>query len=244
MDGLQIEQDFAEPWKAYKADPSPLNSSRMLQSTQPVIDSALRHYGSGKPSPTLKSRAKLLSLDAFKTYDPSRGRLRTHLYGHLQGLQRYSAQEQNIISIPERVALDYRRLQEAENELRDRFGREPGDAELSDFTGLSGKRLQYIRQSQMPVAEGTAVSVDAEGDLSDPAAAIPGQKNQAWHDFVYYDLGSTDRVIMDLALGRNGRGKLNVNQIAAKLGITPSAVSQRTAKIQKLLDMREQVRLL
>lgn len=245
MDGIQLESDYAPAFNAWKAAPSPTTSSALLGAVRPVIDTTLRQYSGGSPSPSLKSKAKILALNAFKSYDPTKGRLRTHLYSHMQGLQRINARENNIITIPERVALDYGHVQEASASLRDRLGREPSNAELSNHTGLSAKRLAYIRQSNLPVSEGAATQIDAEGDQADPAVNIPGRNDgRAWEDFVYYDLGSTDQVIMDYVLGRHGMPKLQVNQIAAKLGVTPSAVSQRTMKIQKLLDMRNQVKVL
>lgn len=245
MDGIQLESDYAPAFNAWKANPSPTTSSSLLTAVKPILDTTLRQYSGGNPSPTLKSQAKVLALNAFKTYDPTRGRLRTHLYSHMQGLQRLNARENNIISIPERVALDYGHLQDATAELRDRLGREPSNAEISDHTGLSPKRLAYIRQSNVPVSEGAATQIDAEGDQADPAVNIPGRNdNRAWEDFVYYDLGETDKVIMDYVLGRHGMPKLQVNQIASKIGVTPSAISQRTMKIQKLLDMRNQVKVL
>ncbi len=243
MANFKLEPDYADTFKTWKADPSPINNAAMLGKVQPIVDSALRHYGGGSPSPSLRSRAKLLAIDAFHTYNPEYGKLKTHIFSHMQGLQRYNAKEQNIISLPERVALDHSHMKEAENILRDRFGRDPSDAELSDHTGLSNKRLQYIRQSHVPVSEGAASVIDDEGDMGDPAVSIPGQKNTAWENFVYYDLGATDRLIMDYVLGRNGRRRLSVQAIAGKLRITPSAVSQRTAKIQQLLDMRDKLKV-
>lgn len=244
MPDLKIEPDFADAWTAWKNEPSPINNSALLGKVQPILDTSLRHYGGGTTSPTLRSRAKLLALDAFRTYDPARGKLKTHLYSHMQGLQRYAAREQNVISLPERVALDHAHMIEAETALRDRFGRDPSDAELSDHIGLSAKRLQYIRQSHVPVSEGAASVIDDEGDMNDPAVSIPGARNTAWETFVYHDLGSTDKLIMDYTLGRNGRPKLPTNKIAQRLGITPSAVSQRTAKIQTLLDMRDRLKVI
>jgi hypothetical protein len=57
-------------------------------------------------------------------------------------------------------------------------------------------------------------------------------------DFVYDDLGPTDKLIMDLTLGRNGRRKVSTAEIAQKLRMTPGAISQRAAKIQAMLDKR------
>jgi Mn-dependent DtxR family transcriptional regulator len=59
-------------------------------------------------------------------------------------------------------------------------------------------------------------------------------------DFVYGDLSPTDKLIMDMTLGRNGRRTAATQDIARRLNITPGAVSQRAAKIQQMIDQRYQ----
>ena len=70
------------------------------------------------------------------------------------------------------------------------------------------------------------------------ASKIPGQvsSQEAWLGFVHGDLSPTNKLVMDLLLGRNGRKKTSVQEIAKRLNITPGAVSQRAAKIQELLN--------
>lgn len=236
MPDSMLEPEFESAFTAWKASPGPQTNSALLKAVSPVIDTALTTYAGKGHSPTLRSHARSMALSAFKTYDPTRGRLRSHMLSSMQRLRRISAQEQQIISIPEAVSLDYQHLMEAEKDLADVNGRMPSDLELADRTGLSLKRIAHIRQSQLPVAEGTTqLGVDGEGP-QDVGVTIPGRQNKAWENFVYLDLGNTDRFIMDAALGRNGRRPMSVSQIAQALRITPSAVSQRAQKIQKLLD--------
>lgn len=242
----KLEPDYADAFQAWKASPTPATNSKLLTAVHPVIQTALQSYGgSSAASPTLRSKARQMALHAFQSYDPSRGRLRTHLLSQLQSLRRAAAKEQNIIGLPEQVGLDYQHLTQAENELRDQLGRDPSDAETADHTGLSFKRLAYIRQARMPVAEGTSEVPDAEGNMSSPASALPGADDSlAWQEFVYHDLGTTDKVIMDYVLGRHGSPRLPPGEIAKRLGITVGAVSQRTAKMQKLLDQRNEMSVL
>ena len=74
-----------------------------------------------------------------------------------------------------------------------------------------------------------------------PASTIPGQEDEfakGWEEMVYHDLGDTDQTVFDYLLGAHGRKQLTTSDIARKLGITPSAVSQRATKIQDMLDER------
>lgn len=243
----RLEEPFAPAYHAWKATPSPSTSSALLSAVKPVIDSAITSYGGGSiGSPVLRSRARLSALNAFNSYNPERGTLRTHLLSQMQGLRRHAAQDQNIISIPEAVALNHKHLMETHANLADELGREPSDAELADRAGLSLGRITQLRKFNMPVAEGTTQVEDGEGDIYDPPSLTLGTdpSTRAWENFVYADLGNTDRLIMDSLLGRNGRRRASLSAVARRLGVTPGAVSQRTKKIQELLDMRKSMSIL
>lgn len=238
-----VNDSFHTLYDTWKTNQTPENNTKILGAVQPVIDTALSSYVGQQHSPTLKSRARLMALKALGTYDPQRGNVRTHLLSQMQSLRRLSAKEQNIISIPEQVGLDYQHLSTAENELRDVLNREPTDDELADHTGLSVRRLRKVRAFNQPVAEGTISRETADDTVNtDTASDIPGAHRaaDAWMNFVYDDLSPTDKLIMDMTLGRNGRRRTSTQDIAKKLRISPGAVSQRAAKIQDMLDKRYQ----
>jgi DNA-directed RNA polymerase specialized sigma subunit len=233
---------FPELHKQWLQNPTPALNSQILQKVQPIVDTAVSSYVGQTPTSAMKTRAKLMALKAMQNFDPSRGNIKTHLLSQMQSLRRLAAQEQNIIAIPEQVGLDFQKLTEAESALRDRMSRDPSDDELADSTGLSTRRIQKIRSFHKPVAEGSTVieTADDYADSGSVASKIPGQvsEQEAWMDFVYGDLDQVNKLIMDMSLGRNGRKKTSVQDIARRLNITPGAVSQRAAKIQKMLDRR------
>lgn len=234
-----LEPEFAPHYDAWKLDPSPTNTSSLLTAVNPVLTSALRTYGS-QQSPTLHSRAKIMALDAIGRYDPSKAKLRTHLMFQLQGLRRHSAREQQILAMPEQVGLDLSHLREAENYLRDQLGRDPSDRELSDHTNLSMKRLAYIRKSRPSYAEGGLQRSTDEGeDIYSPAIQEKNNVKQ-WHEFVYHDLAPVDQLIMEHTLGLHNKPVLQNQELAKRLGVSPGAVSQRKAKIQAKLDLRDE----
>ena len=235
-----VGDEFDALYPQWATNKTPETNTALLRTIQPVIDTAVMSYAGQAASPNLKSRAKLMALKALDTYDPNRGNVRTHLLSQLQSLRRLSAQNQNIIAIPEQVGLDYARLNESENELRDQLGRDPTDDEIADATGLSTRRIQKIRAFNQPVAEGmtTREVADEESYGGDVASVIPNSNRavDAWFNFIYEDLSPVDKLIADMTLGRNGRRKTSTQEIARRLNITPGAVSQRAAKIQAMLD--------
>jgi DNA-directed RNA polymerase specialized sigma subunit len=233
-----IEDEFLQPFNEWRERPSKVSTGNLLRVVAPVIQSAITTYAPGNKSPLLTSQARRLAIQAFERYDPAKAKLRTHLLSHLRGLQRISVRQEKIISVPEQVRLDRYHVFESAKELRDKLGRDPTEAELSDATGLSFKRLKYIRQAAEATPESSLQSMSDDGDdLFSPAVRYEDEAGP-WSQFVYHSLGPDDQLIMEHTLGLNGKPKLSNQTIARQLGITPSAVSQRKAKIQAQLDHR------
>ena len=240
MDENLLEPEFAPHFTAWKADPSPDNTTSLLKSVNPVLTAALRSYGNMK-SPTLHSRAKIMALDAMKRYDPSRAKLKTHLMVQLQGLRRFSARENQILSVPEQVGLDLHGLRTAENELQDKLGRAPSDSELSDHMSMSLKRIAHIRKAKPSYSEGSFTRPGEDGgeDMYTPAV-VDRTGAREWHEFVYHDLNPTYQLIMEHTLGLHGKPVLPNQVIAKRLGVSPGAVSQRKARLQEKLNLRDE----
>lgn len=235
--------DFDTLYPQWQQQQTPELNTRVIGAIQPIVDTAVSSYAGANASPTIKNKARLMALKALHTYDPNKGTVKTHLLSQLQSLRRLSAKEQNIISLPEQVGLDFQRLSAAENELRDSLSRDPTDDEIADATGLSTRRIKKIRSFNQPISEGmTAMQAGHSEDAAntDIESTLPNytKHTDAWLDFVHGDLSPTDKLIMDMTLGRNGRRKASTQDIARRLNITPGAVSQRAAKIQSMIDAR------
>lgn len=248
--GDLLEPDFAPVYTAWKARPSLQANGLMLRTIDPIIQSAVKTYGGSAPSPTLVSKARKMALEVLPRYDPSKTKMKTFLMSQLQGLRRASAKDTSIINVPEQVQLDHFHLSKAEDELRDQLGRDPSTDELADLTGLSTRRIVYVRKLQMPASEGGILQPIQGGegdDFNDPAVRTlsGGDDARAWHQFVYASLSDpADQVIMEHSLGLHAKAVLSNQEIARKLGVTPSAVSQRKARIQSKLDERAHLGIL
>jgi DNA-directed RNA polymerase sigma subunit (sigma70/sigma32) len=242
---LKIEDDFREPYVAWQQARSPETAGALLRAVNPVLDSAVQAFAPAG-GPVVRSHAKRLALEAFDRYDPARGRLKPHLMSHLQGLQRIAGRMNAPIRLPERVAIDRLRLEDAERELSDELGRPPSDGELAARAGLTLKRLAGVRKARLAVAPEAFDSVsgeDGEEAGSDPAVTKlgpdPGQAQ--WVEFVYDSLAPTDQYVMERLLGLHGHRPASPAALARELRVTPGALSQRTARIQQLLDRRDEL---
>ena len=233
--GRQKDDDAGlAAFHAWKKAPTPQTTSALLTQVSPIIDTAMVNYGGG--SPTLRSRAKLMSLQAMKTFDPTKGSMKTHLLSQLRGLQRVAGGETQAIAVPERIVLQRMAVANAEKELEDRLGRLPSTTEVGQHLGLSAKRIAVLRRAHNPVNTG-AIARDDE-DSADPASVLPGDTAaaDAWRTFVHKTLDPTNQLILEHSAGMFGRRPLSTGELADKLGISAGAVSQRKAKIQELLD--------
>lgn len=238
----RLEPEYHDVYTSWKNKPSKITMGALITRVRPIIDKGIISYAGGSKSPTIRSKAKEIVIDSMNDYDPRMARLQSYLLTQLQGLQRYKGQQNNVITVPERVLLDKGRITSAEVELRDKLGREPSDKEIADYTGLSLKRIEYVRSYRPSSAEG-AILDQSRNDEGQPGEgpAVVYDDDAAWLEFVYHDLSDIDQTIMEYTLGLHGSPKLSVTEIAERLGISPGAVSQRAKKIQEMLDQREEL---
>jgi|GEM_PF-1715751 len=222
-----------ETYDFWKRNQSSSNMDQLLRAAQPTIGKALSSFAGGDKS--LNARAKRLAIDAFRSYDPKKGaKLSTHLYIRLQPLQREYTQRSSILGIPERVQLDRFRLEQAETALNDELGREPSDAEIAEYVGFSTRRIAHVRKfARKRFAESQIRS--PEGEPLQPVAEEISPED-VWFEFVHYDLDPVDKKILEWKTGMYNKKVLSTNEIARRLKITPSAVSQRAAKIALKLE--------
>jgi DNA-directed RNA polymerase specialized sigma subunit len=210
---------------------TPESTAALLTAAKPTIDSAVQAYGRGNPA--LRTKAKVLALGAFRSYDPNKGtKLRTHLMTQMQPLIRHARGFENIARIPERVSADLYLSNQAKKEFMDKHRRDPTDRELADATGLSTRRIAHVRGfARGDIAESGLKEMDeGENSIMYPGVAKPDPA-QIWLEFVHHDSSPIDRQILEWKTGYNGAKILSTTEIAKKLGMTPGAVSQRAAKL-------------
>lgn len=231
----KIEPAYRDAYRAYRSQPSPQTRSQVIAAIRPELEYAIRVHVGETNNPVLMGRAKMLAAKALDSYDPRRGTLRTHLLSQLQGLKRAQRQIGTILVVPEQVSVDRYNLELATRELADELGREPTDKELADRTGLSLKRIAYVRTYNPAVAQGTFESTSDQNIFGGVRSAQTSGSDWTYQ-LVYDELSPTDRQIMEWTLGLHGRPVMSNSEIARKLGKSPGYISQRKAFIQKKLD--------
>lgn len=234
----KIEPEYAEAYKVWQKTRGPAANADILKTLHPVIEGAVRTHV-GQVNPLLMGRAKLMTLQGLETYSPSAGKLKTHLYSQLQGLKRINRKQTQIISVPERVSLERSTMQKAEQSLSHELGRDPTDEELSDYLGVSGKRLRRLRETQYGIPENYFLESSSSGEEPGESASsrLPGRARRAlWQKVVYDELDPYHKKVMELSMGLNGRTPLQNQEIAKRLRRSPGAISQAKARIQAKLQ--------
>jgi DNA-directed RNA polymerase specialized sigma subunit len=179
-----------------------------------------------------------MTADAIKSYDPKRGaNLQTHVFRQLQTLQRVAPDIDEPMSVPAGLRRDRGVVGRAIQEVQDNLGREASDEEVGEIAKLPVKRVTKVRQL---LHAGLPLSVieemgDEDEDSNDPVAHQLTPEND-WHDAVYHDLGDIDRVVMQYRTGYRGYPVLPNQEIAKRLKMSPTSVSQRARHIQDRLD--------
>lgn len=207
-------------------------TDELLRRMKPTISAAMSSYAPGMER-QLAVKAANLTLDALKTFDPSKGASpNTHVFHTLKRLSRYGIEASNIIPQSEGVIADRKKLEEASNRFIDLHDREPSLAELADATGFSKKKIDKLMSVNSVINESATLAEDSQKDTF----ASSDLTDKDYFDYVYASVGPIDQKIMDWTSGLGAGKQLSNNDIAKKLNMTAAAVSQRKAKIQKMLS--------
>jgi DNA-directed RNA polymerase specialized sigma subunit len=229
-----------DPYEIYKLKPTPQALKATVDHHKTYIDNTVFRMLGKQPSPVVRTRADLLAAEAIRKYDPqTKVPLKNWIAQGLQGIHRISKNVTEIVKVPDQVRRDAANLARARGELQEKLMREPSDEELADHTGVSVKKQRRIAQGSMwTKAEGafTAELERGDEDADENMPGIPKDPMAEVHDYVYHDLDDIDKQIFQYRLGYRGGKVLPNQEIARRLNITPSAVTQRAARIQRRLE--------
>lgn len=222
-------KDIVARWQK---NPTDEDTSYLLEKMRPTINSAMTSYAPGHQK-DLAIKAAKLTLNALKTYDPSKGAdPSTFVFHNLKRLNRYANRRTNIIPISEQASAEYRFLQQVKNEFIDTFDREPSDMELADRTGYSLKKVNKLLSGNKVTSETS--TINPETNNSTVYGTDVGDDD--YFEYVYASVGPIDQKIMEWSAGKHGKPQLSNMEIAKKLKVTPAAVSQRRSKILSMMS--------
>jgi len=105
---------------------------------------------------------------------------------------------------------------------------------------MSAKQIERIRRSNHARNTGSYDTPDEEGNIRSPTVKriLP---QQYLHEYVLSALEADpiSSLIYENDMELNGRQTLSTNELAAKLRITPGAISQRRKRIMEIVNKAE-----
>jgi DNA-directed RNA polymerase specialized sigma subunit len=181
----------------------------------------------------LKSKARLLVAQAVKSYAPSEGaKLSTHVYNYLRPLNREAKSMIEVSPLSRYFNEESAKYINFLSDFSQENGREPDDSEIMDNLGIGKHKLEKLNKTvKYEIPESQLVG-GIENDEDEQSNRL-----NLWTDYVYNDLDTTGKKILDYKLGRNGHPAMSNDEISIKLKLSASDVSTRASKIaEKILD--------
>ena len=214
-------EDDIRIFKEWKKSPTPSNLAKVLKQMDPIISSEVIKQLGTVPVPILKVKAKNFVIKALPKFDPNRGiKLSTYVVQQLKPLRRINYEQQNLVRLPENRQLKVANYKRAIVELERKYRRDPTTAELADYLSWSTAEVGRMeRQLHSEIPQSSMVY--------EPGTMSLDQTFNKKIDFIYYDLDPRDKIIFEHMTGYGNKLKLSNFQIAQKLRISSSAVSQR-----------------
>jgi len=239
---LKQKENELSLWKDWKQG-SKVAQNKLIKSLDPLLQSQINRYQHPNiPRSALEAEARKLALEAFKTYDPSKYQLGTHVTNHQKHLQRYVLTYVNIGKIPENRALAVGKFQKIKQNLMEDLGREPNLVELSDALQWSPKEVERM---ELELRKDLTISPQAgEGDDFFEDILYNTDTSAELSTFVYFELGPEDKLIYEYSLGKYGKPVLDVKSIATRIGKPEVYVREKRKEISAKIHNAERIGLL
>jgi DNA-directed RNA polymerase specialized sigma subunit len=218
---IQRQQQDLELWRQWKQSNDPEHLKALLDRMNPLVQREVQKWGAAVPREALESKGRLLTVQALKTYDPSRGAaVGTHVTSRLRKLSRDVYPYQNVARLPENKQLLYNTFQVANNNLVDQHGREPTADELAHELGWSAKKVGEYQRSF-----GRRELVESAGAFMEEGSADEGLV-----DFYHHGLNPSDKLMFEDLIGFKGKPSLNNAQLMKKYNMTQGQLSYKKRK--------------
>ena len=215
------QQRDLDLWKEWKKTNNPVVLQQLLSGLAPLLNREISKWDTTVPRPALESKARLLTVEALKSYDPSRGAaVGTHVASRIRKLSRHVYPYQNVARLPENQQLLYNTFQVAQNRLVDSLGRDPTHEELADELAWAPKKVTDFQKAfgrrELVESEGAQISGDDETD--------------SLVDFYYHGLAPHDQKLFEDITGY-GTGISRTNaQLRRKHNLSQGQLSYRKRK--------------
>ena len=215
--------DYEQYYYLWKKKPTKNNLNILLKKYSGILHRELPKYKGNLPLGILKSYGKKFMLDAFKTYNPKKGKLANHIAINLQRLHRVNYETSGTLRMSEELQSGVNLYKTAYNSLLNKYMREPTIEELSDKLNWSKSKVIRTKNAlRKEIAHSTLEVAPATIQTQDPII-----------DYIYEDLSPEEKIVFQYRTGYNNSPILNISKIAKKVKLSPSKISKMALGIAK-----------
>jgi len=223
------KQEELDLWKSWSHG-SHTAQNKLIKSLDPLLQSQINKYQHPNiPRSALEAESRRLAIEAFKTYDPSKAQLGTHVTNHQKHLQRYVLNYVNVGKIPENRALAVGKFQKIKQNLMEDLGREPNTIELADSLQWSPKEVERMESE---LRRDLSIPQGSEEDFFENILYTTDAEKELL-EFIYYEADPEEKLILEYTAGWGGKPKLEVRDIALRIGRPEAYVRRKREAIAK-----------
>ncbi len=223
------KQEEVELWRVWKKDPTNTNLKPLLKSLSPVLEFHVNKMHGNLPKSAIRAQMTKLTINSLDKYDPTKSQLNTFIYNNAgQKLHRYVYTYQNLGSIPEPRIIQIGTYKRVRSNLEEELGRDPTYEEVADEMHVSPKQLKLLdREMRSDLIQDINFINVADMTTSEIDDSIV---------MLHAELFGIDRQVLEYLYGVDGKEVLTNTQIAQKLNISQSMVTQIKSKLAKRLQ--------
>jgi len=223
-----LKKRDVELWNTWQGQPNKTTLTPLLKQVDPIIRKEVGRWSGGAvATPILMLQAKKLALQAFQTYNPEKAALNTHLTNQLKGLSREPYTYTSPARMPEHRQIKLKTFIDADERLKEGFGRDPTAQELASDLAWSFAEVSRFRKEMR-----------REYSTSQPVP--PGFESHSGDDdlvgFVYYDLNPQDKLAFEHTTGYGGAPVLDTKSMIGKTGLTQGQISHSKRRLKKIIS--------
>ena len=207
----------------YQQNPSKELEERLLAEHSDYIRSNVNKWKGVLPDSVMDAYGKKYAIQAFKTFDPKKANINTHLYNNLSQVSRLVYKAQNTVRIPESQIQMIGKVNAARDFLADKLDREPTPDEVADHLHLPKQHIAKVIKNQR-----ADFINDSDAEQQFDYGSSDQEKGE--QIFAYRQaLGKKQQQQFDALTGFGGVNPLSPKQFGAKFKLKPYEVSRLKA---------------
>jgi hypothetical protein len=227
------QRDFQlwQDWKASGEDPDKLRP--LLRNLRGTIRSNANRWAGHVDIPPAAVHAEFnkSALKALRTYDPDKGAaVSSWVTTNLKKAQRWITANQNPTRVLESRVYSTGLFDTAKASLDDQLGREPTTQELSEYLRWSEPEV-----ARMQAEKRRSLTTGAFEAGYDPTTIMPSRESEILN-MIRPELTPEELLVYEYKTGYGGKPQLKSNEIAKKLGVSPSTVTRITQAIGRKME--------